>query len=191
MKQFEQILNWNLLDGSHEFPGPDGGTCINEAAIVAAGFPYKRVNGLADIPKCFDPVIAVFALNLNDTLRFRDRQKLLPFVGRLAGTYRDADTSKKRAEFLRCHTDRIYPKFTSMDKMMLADHKIYFGLLGGSRSLGRAIGRAIHMDRLKIGSALWRLDAIIQMAPGKAIDHKIIAKRMETIKPKKRALQVA
>jgi hypothetical protein len=35
---FETILNWKLLDGSHDFPGPDGGTCINEAAIVAAGF---------------------------------------------------------------------------------------------------------------------------------------------------------
>jgi hypothetical protein len=26
--------------GLAHFPGKDGGTCINEAAIVAAGFPY-------------------------------------------------------------------------------------------------------------------------------------------------------
>ena len=38
MEGFEHILNWKLLRGSHEFPGKDGGTCINEAAIVAAGF---------------------------------------------------------------------------------------------------------------------------------------------------------
>ena len=34
MEGFEHILNWKLLRGSHEFPGKDGGTCINEAAIV-------------------------------------------------------------------------------------------------------------------------------------------------------------
>ena len=34
---FGHILNWRLLAGSHPFPGPDGGTCINEAAVVAAG----------------------------------------------------------------------------------------------------------------------------------------------------------
>ena len=33
---FQRMLDWKLLRGSHEFPGPDGGTCINEAAIVAA-----------------------------------------------------------------------------------------------------------------------------------------------------------
>jgi hypothetical protein len=29
---FNTILNWKLPEGSHDFPGPDGGTCINEAA---------------------------------------------------------------------------------------------------------------------------------------------------------------
>jgi hypothetical protein len=40
---FRRMLDWRLLRGSHEFPGPDGGTCINEAAIVAAGYPYRAV----------------------------------------------------------------------------------------------------------------------------------------------------
>ena len=31
------LLDWKLLRGSHDWPGSDGGTCINEAAIVAAG----------------------------------------------------------------------------------------------------------------------------------------------------------
>ena len=35
MEGFEHILNWKLLRGSHDFPG-------NEAAIVAAGFAYRR-----------------------------------------------------------------------------------------------------------------------------------------------------
>ena len=38
MDGFDHILNWKLKAGSHQFPGPDGGTCINEAALVAAGF---------------------------------------------------------------------------------------------------------------------------------------------------------
>jgi hypothetical protein len=42
MEAFDKILNWKLQRGSHTFPGPDGGTCINEAAIVAAGFDISR-----------------------------------------------------------------------------------------------------------------------------------------------------
>ena len=37
MDGFDHILNWKLKVGSHRFPGKDGGTCINEAALVAAG----------------------------------------------------------------------------------------------------------------------------------------------------------
>jgi hypothetical protein len=43
MDGFDHILNWKLQPGSHPFPGKDGGTCINEAAIVAAGFAYRSV----------------------------------------------------------------------------------------------------------------------------------------------------
>lgn len=43
MDAFDHILNWKLIQGSHPFPGKDGATCINEAAIVAAGFPYQAV----------------------------------------------------------------------------------------------------------------------------------------------------
>ena len=27
---FNAMLSWKLLRGSHEFPGPDGGTCISK-----------------------------------------------------------------------------------------------------------------------------------------------------------------
>ena len=53
MEDFDHILNWKLLVGSHQFPGKDGGTCINEAAIVAAGFEYRRVHNVKDMPSCF------------------------------------------------------------------------------------------------------------------------------------------
>jgi len=52
MKGFDHILNWKLLGGSHEFPGKDGGTCINEAAVVAAGFAYQPIHNVKNMPPC-------------------------------------------------------------------------------------------------------------------------------------------
>jgi hypothetical protein len=89
---FNKMLAWKLRAGSHKFPGPHGGTCINEAAIVAAGLEYRPVSDISDLPDCFSPVIAEFALRLNDTMPANLRQKyLMPFVLRLAGS---ADTRK-------------------------------------------------------------------------------------------------
>jgi len=84
MEDFDHILNWKLLGGSHVFPGTDGGTCINEAAIVAAGFAYQPVRNVKDMPSCFSRPICQLAMLLNDEARERDRQRLLPFVTRLA-----------------------------------------------------------------------------------------------------------
>ena len=99
--QFQRMLEWKLLRGSHEFPGPDGGTCVNEAAVVAAGYPYRAIYRAKDLPATFSRPIAMFALCLNDTLGDELRQELLmPFVTRLAGS---ADASKiemMRAELM-------------------------------------------------------------------------------------------
>src|SRR5919206_534802 len=98
MDGFDHILNWKLKAGSHQFPGPDGGTCINEAALVAAGFEYK--------PICY------LAMWLNDMANDEDRQRLLPFVTRLAC----ADTlevERERVAYIYAHM----PKGTlSIDK---------------------------------------------------------------------------
>lgn len=96
---FDDMLNWRLLSGSHKLPGPEGGTCISEAAIVAAGFSYRAVYGRGDCPPCFSPVIASYAIRLNDATPDDLRQQLLmPFVTRFAGT---ADTSEKEIERAR------------------------------------------------------------------------------------------
>ena len=84
MDSFDHILNWTLKVGSHPFPGPDGGTCINEAAIVAAGFPYQPVRRVEDMPDCFSRPICRLAMELNDDATDEERQRLLPFVTRLA-----------------------------------------------------------------------------------------------------------
>lgn len=88
---FETILNWRLLAGSHPFPGPDGGTCINEAAIVAAGLPYRAIRSSADCPPCFSRPIAAYALGLNDAMPDEVRPQLMAFVLRLSGS---ADTPR-------------------------------------------------------------------------------------------------
>src|SRR5918995_1308260 len=84
MEAFDTILNWKLQRGSHPFPGPDGGTCINEAAIVAAGFPYQSVHLVETMPACFSRPICRLAMDLNDLATDEQRQQLLPFVTRLA-----------------------------------------------------------------------------------------------------------
>ncbi|WP_262269131.1 hypothetical protein [Microvirga yunnanensis] len=84
MDNFDHILNWKLKQGSHPFPGQDGGTCINEAAIVAAGFPYQPVRSVEDMPACFSRPICRLAMQLNDEASDAERQHLLPFVARLA-----------------------------------------------------------------------------------------------------------
>jgi hypothetical protein len=95
MAQFDHILNWTLKQGSHHFPGPDGGTCINEAAIVAAGFPYQPVRRVEDMPDCFSRPICRLAMLLNDEASDAERQRLLLFVTRLACA------DRREVEFLR------------------------------------------------------------------------------------------
>ena len=107
MDGFDHILNWTLKVGSHPFPGPDGGTCINEAAIVAAGFPYQPVKTVEDMPDCFSRPICQLAMWLNDEASDEERQRLLPFVTRLAC----ADTpeiERARATYIAWHTARRF-----------------------------------------------------------------------------------
>ncbi len=112
MDDFSHILNWKLLYGSHDFPGPDGGTCINEAAIVAAGFGYQRVGHARELPSCFCPVIGEFSVWLNDSITDAElRMKLLlPFVTRLAGARGTAADEAARVEVLRAHLTALTPE---------------------------------------------------------------------------------
>ena len=101
MTDFNHILNWKLKAGSHDFPGPDGGTCINEAAIVAAGFEYKKINSASDCPPCFSRPISMYAIYLNDSMPDDLRNDLLmPFVTRLSGTADSPAVEARREEFL-------------------------------------------------------------------------------------------
>src|SRR3954451_20019983 len=105
MDDFDHILNWRLQPGSHPFPGKDGGTCINEAALVAAGFTYQAVKSVAEMPRCFSRPIWRLAMRLNDEATDKQRQRLLRFVTRLGG----ADTEQvewEREAFIHARTGR-------------------------------------------------------------------------------------
>jgi hypothetical protein len=78
-ENFEHIINWKLKLGSHPFPGKDGGTCINEAALVAAGFDYRPIRQVEEMPVCFSRPICRLAMHLNDQADDTERQRLLPF----------------------------------------------------------------------------------------------------------------
>ena len=108
--QLKNMLNWQLMAGSHEWPGPDGGTCINEAAIVAAGMPYKSVTGPSDIPVCFSRIIATFLMALNDRMDLKARQDLIEFIPRLAGSADNYKIEFKRAEYIIIQSfSKVFP----------------------------------------------------------------------------------
>ncbi len=103
MDPFDHLLNWKLKAGSHPFPGKDGGTCINEAALVAAGFEYKPIRSVQQMPECFSRPICQLAMLVNDQASDADRQCLLPYVTRLACA--DApEVEARRAAYIQCHT---------------------------------------------------------------------------------------
>jgi len=101
---FEEMLNWTLQRGSHHFPGPDGGTCINEAAIVAAGFEYQHIFNVELMPICFSRPICAFAMLLNDTIDHHSRQKLMKYVMRLSGSADSENIENQRRMVIK---DRI------------------------------------------------------------------------------------
>jgi hypothetical protein len=102
-------LDWRLKNGSHEVPGTDGGTCINEAALVIAGFAYREVTSLLDLPESFCPVISQYALSLNDAMpegALLDR--LLPFAARLSGSSDGREVADRRGAFLALQAAREF-----------------------------------------------------------------------------------
>jgi hypothetical protein len=98
---FQKLTTWRLLKGSHEFPGSAGGTCVTEAALVAAGFKYQKIDKPEDCPVCFSRPIVRYAIRLNDNMPDKLRQELLiPFVTRLAGTADQSIVEMGRQNFI-------------------------------------------------------------------------------------------
>lgn len=146
MSDFSHILNWKLLRGSHDFPGPTGGTCINEAAVVACGFQYQRVGSVRSMPKCFSRPICRLAMQLNDNATDAQRQRLMPFVTRLACA--DNPTiERERANYINARA--------GIDPFCILplDFDRALGVLEGALAIGR------QADQLGLDEAADRLNA--------------------------------
>jgi hypothetical protein len=146
MEAFDTILNWKLQRGSHTFPGKDGGTCINEAAIVAAGFPYRPVRTVYDMPACFSRPICTLAMYLNDWSSDEERQQLLPFVTRLACA-ETAEVEQQREVYIAL---RIRYRLPFRDGLQI---------LEGALAIGR------RADGLAPEEVTTRLESVRQSAP--------------------------
>ncbi|GJE15204.1 hypothetical protein [Methylobacterium longum] len=149
MSDFSHILNWKLLFGSHKFPGPDGGTCINEAAVVACGFPYQRVSSVKAMPACFSRPICRLAMQLNDNATDAQRQRLMPFVTRLAC----ADTPEVEHERERYIDACLASDNLFSPALCLFDFQDGLSALEGALAIGR------QADPLGTEEAAGRLDA--------------------------------
>jgi hypothetical protein len=159
MDTFDHILNWKLEQGSHTFPGQDGGTCINEAAVVAAGFPYRPVRSVQDMPDSFSRPICALAMQLNDEATDEERQHLLPFVTRLAC----ADTAEVEREREVYITTRLRFRRSFQDRVEI---------LEGALAIGRqADGPAPEEVRTRM-AAVQRAAA----TPTSVADHPMFAK---------------
>ncbi len=151
MEGFDHLLNWKLKAGSHPFPGKDGGTCINEAALVAAGFDYKPIRAAEEMPECFSRPICRFAMLLNDHASDDDRQRLLPFVTRLAC----ADTpevERLRAAYIEQQTRGFQVRFNFERGLQV---------LEGVLSIGRRADQVPHEEvRLRLDETKARAPAL-------------------------------
>jgi hypothetical protein len=126
VEEFNHLLNWKLKAGSHPFPGKDGGTCINEAALIAAGFESKPIRWVEEMPGAFSRPICRFAMLLNDSACENDRQRLLPFVTRLAC----ADTPEiegERATYIRQNLRRGYIRFPFNEGLQVLEGALAIG----------------------------------------------------------------
>ena len=131
MHAFDHILNWSLKQGSHPFPGKDGGTCVNEAAIIAAGFEYQPVRRVEDMPNCFSRPICRLAMQLNDTASDHERQQMLRFVTRLACAD-SPEVERQRADYI---ASRMHRRFSFANGIQTLEGALAIGRQAESLAL--------------------------------------------------------
>jgi hypothetical protein len=78
-----------LSEGAHS--NPQDGMCIMECVAYIEGEKHT------DHPKCACPVVTSFAIRTNDWMNGEERQLLLPFVLRIAGSKSSLEVEKQRA----------------------------------------------------------------------------------------------
>src|SRR5712692_11773999 len=104
---FQQLANFRLARGSHKQPNKGGNICVNEAAVIAAGFQYREIKDVSCLPDCFSRPVSEYAIYLNDFMMHRVRNELLvPFISRLPGTSDAPWVEEERARLIVVETVR-------------------------------------------------------------------------------------
>src|SRR5258707_4436372 len=104
---FQQLANFRLARGSHKQPNKGGNICVNEAAVIAAGFQYREIKDVSCLPDCFSRPVSEYAIYLNDFMMHRVRNELLvPFITRLPGTSDAPWIEEERARLIVVQTVR-------------------------------------------------------------------------------------
>jgi hypothetical protein len=104
---FQQFANFRLARGSHKQPNKGGNICVNEAAVIAAGFRYREIRDVSCLPDCFSRPVSEYAIYLNDFMMHRVRNELLvPFITRLPGTSDAPWVEEERARLIVVETVR-------------------------------------------------------------------------------------
>src|SRR6478735_11124764 len=104
---FQQLANFRLARGSHKHPNKDGNICVNEAAVIVAGFQYREIRDVSCLPDCFSRPVSEYAIYLNDFMMHQVRNELLaPFVTRLPGTSDAPWIEEERARLIVVETVR-------------------------------------------------------------------------------------
>ena len=75
---FQQLANFRLARGSHKQPNKDGNICVNEAAVIVAGFQYREIRDVSCLPDCFSRPVSEYAIYLNDFMMhgLRERERV-------------------------------------------------------------------------------------------------------------------
>lgn len=187
MTDFISMLNWQLLAGSHEFPGPDGGTCINEAAVIAAGFKYRAIKSYKDFPPCFSIVIGSYALALNDRMPDKVRNELLlPFVTRLAGTADTWEVELKRLDLIIRRMREEYDADANADADAVADANAVANAIANAANAANAAAYAAAYAAFAAAyaAAIWNKstsilnDAILLGNHQTETDHELVIQRL-------------
>ena len=76
--------------------------------MVAAGFEYRPIRTPADMPECFSRPICALAMRLNDQATEAERQRLMPFVTRLACAD-SPEIEDEREDYIRSRTYSYIP----------------------------------------------------------------------------------
>lgn len=91
MTEIETLWKYDLRRGNTDHPS--NGACLYDAA------KWISYGEIGDDPLCACPVIRAYAIGLNDMLPDDQRQRLKPFILRVARN-RDPESERARAEYL-------------------------------------------------------------------------------------------